>query len=213
MTISADLIKAQVATFWRYIELCPMVAMEASTRLSWTNAGGQSDVLVVNKAGTLIETEVKLNLSDMRKDREKEKHYYFYLDYFGSEDMLPEVKGWRYQRRLLKERPQDRENYPIGEFYFAVPADLEKEAKRLITELYPYAGLLVAEEIYNKNWNQFSDNVRRPKRAHHFDRAKLTERQVDRMLKEMSGTVCRISRMAAEPEDRSKIVHVQGLRM
>lgn len=210
---SSTLLKARIATYWRYYNQCNIVAIEASSRLIGYNSGGQSDVLCLDRLGTLIETEIKQSISDLRQDREKEKHYHFYLEYFKDEALLPDVKGWRYHRRWLIDRPQYRD-YPISEFYFAVPEGLEKEAKKAILELYPYAGLLVVKSIDLKDWSYACNPIGHPKQAHHFEKAKLTDSQLLHLQKEMSGTICRLSRLLSDTnyEYHEAIEHVIGLR-
>jgi hypothetical protein len=211
---SETLLKARIATYWRYDKQCTLVAIEASSRLAGYNAGGQSDVLCLDRLGTLIETEIKQSISDLRHDREKEKHYHFYLEYFKDVSLLPDVKGWRYHRRWLIDRPQYHD-YPISEFYFAVPEGLEKEAKKAMLELFPYAGLLVVKNIDFYSWDWATNPIGQPKHAHHFDKAKLTDSQLLHLQKEMSATICRLSRLLTEPDiervDRT-LEHVIGFR-
>jgi len=101
----AFVLKARVAAYWRYEKQCGLVALEASTRLVGWNQGGQSDVLVLTDQNMVIETEVKLTAGDLRKDRDKAKHYHFYLDYFGRQDyLMPEVKAWKKHEQWLAQR-------------------------------------------------------------------------------------------------------------
>ncbi len=122
--MNSDTIKACIAAYWRYQRQCPVVAFEASSRLDW-GWGEQADVLAVNKERCLIETEVKVSLSDLRKDKDKPKHRLF-LDGGGP--------------------------YPTAYFYFAVPQEIANLAALLCDTLYPYAGVLGCPnvEIYRK---------------------------------------------------------------
>lgn len=115
MKIKADSIKASVAAYWRYVRQCPLVALEANSRLEAFSDGGQADVLVVTKARYLIEVEVKLNMADFRRDRHKLKHRNF-------------------RDNLV--------HYPTRFFYFAVPKELANKVKFLCDQLYPYAGVI-----------------------------------------------------------------------
>ena len=114
MELSSDTIKASVAAYWRYTRQCPLVAFEASTRLDWGYTE-QADVLAVTKERCLVETEVKVSVSDFRKDGKKACHRHF-KDNTGV--------------------------YPTAYFYFAVPKALGNELTLLCDQLYPYAGVL-----------------------------------------------------------------------
>lgn len=126
--MNSDTIKACVAAYWRYQRQCPFVAFESSSRLDWGYAE-QADILAVNKERYLIETEVKVSMSDLRKDKDKPRHRFF-RDGGGS--------------------------YPTAYFYFAVPKELANQVTLLCDNLYPYAGVLgcpnsteeLAVEIY-----------------------------------------------------------------
>jgi len=112
--MNSDTIKACIAAYWRYQRQCPMVAFESSSRLDW-GWGEQADVLAVNKERCLIETEVKVSLSDLRKDKNKPRHRFF-RDGGGP--------------------------YPTAYFYFAVPKEIANQVTLLCDGLYPYAGVL-----------------------------------------------------------------------
>ena len=112
--MNSETIKACIAAYWRYQRQCPVVAFEAGSRLKW-GLGEQADVLAVNKERYLIETEVKVSLSDLRKDKNKVRHRYF-RDGGGP--------------------------YPTAYFYFAVPKDIANQVKLLCDNLFTYAGVL-----------------------------------------------------------------------
>lgn len=109
-----DKMKAIIASYWRYVRQCPMVALEANCQLE-TYGGELADVLAINKEGFLIETEVKVSLDDFRRDRNKLKH------------------------RHLKENDG---RWPTAYFYFAVPWEIANKVGMLCENLYPYAGVL-----------------------------------------------------------------------
>ena len=108
--LTADRMKAEIACYWRYAKQCSLVALEAT--FPWL---GTADVLAVDRRGFLIETEVKLNVADLRQDKRKQKH----LDF---------ARGSR--------------NSPLAYFYFAVPRELANHVGLLCDNLYPYAGVL-----------------------------------------------------------------------
>jgi hypothetical protein len=122
MKNNSGTLKACVAAYWRYSRQCPLVAFEAGSRLKWESAE-QADILAVNKERYLIETEVKVSLSDFRKDRKKTCHRHF---------------------------NHDTGIYPTAYFYFAVPKDLANRVSYLCANLYPYAGVLGCPEGMNE---------------------------------------------------------------
>ncbi len=100
------------------------LALEASARLQAFNDGGQADVLAVNNDRLLIETEVKLDMGDFRRDREKPKH-----------------------SRL---RANDG-GYPTSYFYFAVPREIANRVCLVCDQLYPYAGVFGVDGLSEQN--------------------------------------------------------------
>ena len=112
--MNSEQLKATIASYWRYVMQCPVVALELSSRLS-SYSSERADILAVSKNRCLIETEVKVSLGDLRKDRKKSKHRAF------------RNGGIR---------------YPTRYFYFAVPKEIANAAKTICDDLYPYAGIL-----------------------------------------------------------------------
>lgn len=125
--MDAETMKAIVASYWRYTRQCPFVALEANCRLDSFNAGGQADVLAMTERRLMVETEIKLNIGDFRRDRHKVKHRWL---------------------------ATNDERLPTHYFYFAVPWDIANYACLLCGNLYPYAGVLgvhgVQVEVYRK---------------------------------------------------------------
>ena len=119
--------KAIVASYWRYTRQCPFVAFEANCWLDSFNAGGQADVLAMTERRLIIETEIKLNIGDLRRDKHKMKH------------------------RCLATNDKC---LPTHYFYFAVPWDIANPTCLLCGNLYPYAGVLGVHggqiEVYRK---------------------------------------------------------------
>jgi hypothetical protein len=111
--MTADQIKAVIASYWRYVRQCPVIALEVSANLSSYSGDEMADVLAVNKNRFLIETEVKITLADLRRDAKKKKHLNF----------------------------QDR-RCVARYFYFAVPREIANDAKPICDDFYPYAGIL-----------------------------------------------------------------------
>lgn len=114
--MNSEQLKAVIASYWRYVRQCPVIALEVSSNLSSYSGDEMADVLAVDKNRFLIETEVKVTLADLRRDAKKSKHWAF-------RDNLPTRCVARY-------------------FYFAVPRDIANKASLICADLYPYAGVL-----------------------------------------------------------------------
>ncbi|GAJ14624.1 unnamed protein product [marine sediment metagenome] len=125
--MDAETMKAIVASYWRYTKQCPFVALEASCLLDSFDAGGRADVLAMTERRLIIETEIKLNIGDLHRDKHKVKHRCLATNY---------------------------ERLPTHYFYFAVPWDIANTACLLCGNLYPYAGVLGVHggriEVYRK---------------------------------------------------------------
>jgi hypothetical protein len=107
-------LKAIFASYWRYVRQCPVVALEANSSLrSW--GGELADILSIDTRRMVIETEIKVSLSDLKRDGEKLKHWH-----------------------LLN----DDSTRPTNYFYFAVPQEIANAARLICDDVFPYAGLL-----------------------------------------------------------------------
>jgi len=115
---NSETIKACIAAYWRYERQCPLVAFEAGSRLEW-GWGELADVLAVSKERYLVETEIKVSMSDFRKDQHKPRHRHF--------------------------KSNDGE-YPTTHFYFAVPKEIATQVSLACGQIYPYAGVLGCPE-------------------------------------------------------------------
>lgn len=166
--IEADSIKAAVASYWRYTRQCPLVALEANSMLEAFNDGGQADVLAVTKQRYLIEVEVKLSLSDFRRDRNKMKHRNF-------------------RDGLVK--------YPTRLFYFAVPRGVANKVSFLCDQLYPYAGVIGCD-----GGDEYDIHFYREPKA--LWGGKLQFKQILRMAREQSATVCRLAKELAQLKNK-----------
>ena len=118
---NSETIKACIAAYWRYERQCPVVAFEAGSDLEW--GGELADVLAVSKERYLIETEVKVSMSDFRKDQHKPRHRHF---------------------------KRDDGEYPTARFYFAVPKGIANQVSFACGQMYPYAGVLGCPEDTNE---------------------------------------------------------------
>jgi len=180
--MKADEVKARVAQYWRYDKQCPLVAFEAENG---------ADVLVVTKTGQLIETEVKVSISDLHADLQKSKHLLFYRSFFGEEPAdwkVAKLAGWR--DRIRREKFFGRylrvnETYA---FYFAVPSELVVKVKEVIEKKYPWAGLLeVGDRMYNGSYVSVAKKPRR------FTVPKVGILRLARMARDMSATLVRLA--------------------
>ena len=174
MRLNSDILKAAMAWHYRYDEQCPLVALEASCRLE-TWAGELADLLVVTKGRHLVEIEAKCSIADLRADRLKNKHHWHKGGYPGM---------------------------PTRFFYFAVPKEIANKAVAVCNKLFPYAGVwgVYAEKGAYSNvpgWSFFVESYRRPKVLR---KEKLTVHQLVQMVRQQSGTVCRLAKYKAFAE-------------
>ena len=116
--MNSEQLKATIASYWRYVKQCPVVALEVSSTLSSYSDGERADILAVDKGRFLIETEIKVSLGDLRKDRKKRKHRAFRDNSTGC---------------------------VTHHFYFAVPRDIANDTKLICDDLFPYAGILASD--------------------------------------------------------------------
>ena len=174
MKPNPDVIKAAMAWHYRYDAQCPLVALEANCRLKpW--AGELADLLIVTKGRYLVEVEAKCSIGDLRKDRLKSKHRQFRDGYGGM---------------------------PTRLFCFAVPKELANKAVAVCDKLFPYAGVwgVYAEKGAYSNvpgWSFFTELYRKP-RVLRGER--LTVEQLVQMVRQQSGTVCRLAKYKALTE-------------
>jgi hypothetical protein len=177
-------LKAAALCYWRYDRQFPLVALEASYC-------GTADVLAVSRARRLVETEVKISLRDLRADIKKEKHLWLREAYLAKNPVqvpLFEPSEWKKARRrvALWRLPQ---SYPVAQFYFAVPLDLVPQSQPVIADLYPYAGLLSVGTA----WEQGAGVVEVVRKAYEFPRQKVPLSRLDRLVRDVSATVCRLA--------------------
>lgn len=167
--MNSNEVKATILAYWRYSRQCPLVAIEGWCELEIY--GELADVLAVTKDRWLIETEIKVTLADLKSDIKKEKHKWF-------------ING---RSRLNK----------THHFYFATPKDIANEAKLIINDLYPYAGLLACEMYKSTNQIRIADIYRNPKP---LSTQKLDIETIIKMVKAQSATICRLSKDLVDKE-------------
>lgn len=168
----ADELKILVMSYWRFSRGCPIVASEYNY--------GDADVLAVTSAGMRIETEVKISLTDLKRDGAKTKH-------FAMQRELGLVQDQPSKYPFM--RAATRSHY----FYFAVPEKLKEKAEVIIAEKYPYAGLLVIKPIDPEVNPSYHPPVYSAKKARQFrSKPKLTYDQTMDIVKGMSTTLCRL---------------------
>ena len=113
--VTSDIIKAAVAAYYRYVRQS-IIAFEAPVS---SRSDERSDILVISER-RLIEIEVKISVSDFRRDAHKLKH----------------------ERMKVSD-----DRYPVCQFYFAVPEKIANEITYDCEELYPYAGVIRVKGI------------------------------------------------------------------
>jgi hypothetical protein len=192
--IDSATIKATIAAYWRFQRQCNLVAFEAPDTLVVYDA--PADVLAVNGRRFLIETEVKVSISDLRADRSKPKHEYF-RKILGSD--YKQIKK-NYFGGTQYNEPGER---PVRYFYFAIPKEIANETRLICDQLYPYAGVL-GTDGYN---NGQSTDVTVYKQADLLPGEKLGWSHIRVMIRSQSATVCRLSQKLAEERGDIKVLN------
>lgn len=108
MGVDSGKIRASVAAYFRYIRQCYIIAFEAD----------HADILAVDEENFLAEVEVKISISDLRRDAAKSKHRFY-------------CKGGNAPWSLPRRR-----------FYFAVPKEIANKVCLACDNEYTYAGVL-----------------------------------------------------------------------
>jgi predicted DNA-binding ribbon-helix-helix protein len=191
--IDSATVKATVAAYWRFQHQCNLVAFEAPETLE--AYGAAADILAVDGRRFLIETEVKVSISDLRADIKKPKHQYFRK--ILGKDYKPTKKNY-FGGSQLKE-PEER---PVRYFYFAVPKELANETILICEQLYPYAGVLGTN---GHNTGQTTD-VTVYRKAELLPGEKLNWSLLRVMIRSQSATVCRLARDLAEEREGGKVL-------
>lgn len=168
----SDELKILVMGYWRFNRNCHIVASEYNY--------GDADVISVTPAGMVIETEVKVSLSDLKREVNKSKHLAMQSEFAFSE-------GHELDHPYIRSAP--RRHY----FYFAVPQALKEKAKVIIAQEYPYAGLLVVKPIDPEVNTCYSIPVYSVRTARQFkSKPKLTYEQTMEVAKGMATTLCKL---------------------
>lgn len=128
-----------------------------------------SDVLAMTEAGTLYETEIKISLSDLYNDIHKHKHY-------------------NYQKGIVTRYPW---KFDPHYFYFAVPVELANKACLICDSKYTYAGVIGVPD-------NGKPDVVVYRKARKLNGIKLTQSQINEIMKQQSGTLCRLAMLLAE---------------
>lgn len=168
----ADEIKTLLLSYWRFQRGCSIVATEFNY--------GESDVISYSERNhTFYETEVKISIGDMRREKKKMKHRRVILN-SSMWDISP---AYHLRARF---------------FYFAVPEAIQEAALKVCEELFPYAGLLVVkdyEEFLKQNPTPYAKNVpiSEVKRPRSMEVAKVTPETVLWLAKGTSNTLCSVS--------------------
>lgn len=182
----ADELKILVMSYWRFTRNCPIVASEYNY--------GDADVLAVTNAGMTIETEVKISLADLKRDGSKTKHIAMQRELGLSQGQPSEYPFYKAATRT---------HY----FYFAVPERLKEKAKKIVSEMYPYAGLLIVKPINPSRNPRYSPPVYSEIKARQFrSKPKLTYEETMEVIRGMSTSLCRlgVELILKELEDGSK---------
>lgn len=164
----AEEIKFLVMCYWRFTRQHYLVATEFDY--------GDADVISVSPTGRMVcETEVKISISDLKKEGEKPKHS---RDAFG----VRKFNG-KY----------------VDYFYLAMPSKLaELDRARLICDgRYPYAGILSVEpyEDYLSDAQSIYTNppvrcIKQPTGVKQYD---MTDEKLIEIGRRMSNSFCNLA--------------------
>lgn len=129
-----------------------------------------TDIMAMTEAGTLYEVEVKTSLSDLYRDLKSKasKHQNFRQGYVS-----------RSQWRCVP-------HY----FYFAVPVPIANKCCLICDSKYGYAGVI---GVPDGN----SPNVIIYRKARKLNGVKLIQDQINEIMKQQSGTLCRMAMLLA----------------
>jgi hypothetical protein len=169
--------KAEQAAYWRFKRQMPVVAVEALSE----------DVIVITRGRKLYIIEIKVSISDLRRDIDKSKHAAI-RDRVG----LP-----------LFDYQKSRYGLVPNAFYFAVPFDIEDKAEKVIEELYPYAGLLVSSDRFNVPGHGTSVK----KQAQDLKQEKLTLQKIAYYVKAQSASLANAYAHLARKEENGVLIH------
>lgn len=115
--------KAELAAYWRFKRQMPVVAVEALNE----------DVIVITRGRKLYIVEIKVSISDLRRDIDKPKHAAI-RDRVG----LP-----------LFENQRPRYGSVPNAFYFAITDRMwaTPKVREILDTMYPYAGVLSVQHL------------------------------------------------------------------
>lgn len=164
----ADEIKYLVAIYWRFQRQHYLVSTEYDG----------ADVISVSEHGTLVcETEVKISIADLKKERQKPKHT---KDAFGTKLYRP---GYGY----------------VHEYYFAMPermAELD-QVKLICDGRFPYAGILAVGDY--EDYLKREDGCYLPppvscvKKSQRLVPANLDNNKIMDIARRMSNSYCNLA--------------------
>jgi len=173
--LNSSYIKASVACYFRYNRQYPIVSFERGYDYAGTY---NPDILVINNKRYPIEIEVKVSLSDFKNDINK---------------------------RIWNLREIVPDHYPMPyQFYYAVPYKLKDKVLPILDlwkndgKIYGNVGLLIIEE---KRKIGFNDLYVERKAPINKSCKRLTVKQVVKMVKNQSGTLCSMMIQIAKNKD------------
>jgi len=163
----ADLIKLVTLAYWRIDRQHIAGAIECNG----------ADVLTISRSLMIAESEIKLNIADMRREVHTKR-----------------FKHWRMMDMFNGKKTIYRDlTYRANYFYFVVPKRIEDKALEVIKKLYPYAGLLVCrnhlKNIYG--YNGKPANIYSVKPARRLQRPKPTIQEITRIAYACTNTTMR----------------------
>lgn len=168
--MNSTVLKGMAASWLRYEKQCPLVMFERGLGTD------KPDILALTKERLLIEIEIKISLSDFRRDQGKRK--------------------WIAKRRGL-------ESHAPAFFYFLVPRDLAEKIRHALPD---GAGLLVPLQGWKRNPRIPNPNTGLPDigslvaARRHPKAEKLPIRDTIELIRHQSGTLCSMAAQDAVKE-------------
>jgi len=184
--------KAELLAYWRYHRQCPVVGVEI-----W-----DQDVYTITKSRSIVWTEIKVSISDLRADASKPFHFKV-AHLLG---IPKEAKGHKEYRNQSKAIYAGY-NFLPNQFYFAVPLEIADKALEVIEQRYPYAGLLVVR--HHPELAFWGDHVSIRKQAPVLHKGKATIKTISVVVKKLTGSLAsaykavvkaKVQEIPSEPE-------------
>lgn len=196
MKLDARAVKCAAANWLRYKRQFTVVAIE-----HW-----DMDICACDENWLIDEYEVKVRLDDLKSDIRKAKHVW-YRSLCGL-PQSPAHTEFDAAVRLSWFNGSQRARPPwvAARFFFVVPGSLLERARSVVSEVYPYAGLVEVEDhsLHKARPNPLCDvGVRRKAKQIHLE--PLSDRSRSYLIKSMSASLCRTLSRVEELKEKFRV--------